>query len=566
MLEDNGKVEGSVNYHTHVYNMLSAKTNNSPKFIVVDFFCGAGGVSVGILNSDQAVIAAALNHSPIAIASHSANHPETTHFEDDIRKEGLELEVLKVVEAYRKLYPKAKVLFWCSAECTNFSQAKGGQSRDRDSRTLVTEMYRYYICNPDYILFENVKEFMSWGPLIPKRRKGKKVKDKNGDTVFIPDPKKKGQYYMKWIAYHLSRGYEFDCKLLNAADYGAATRRIRWFGIFATSGLPIVFPRPTHSKKGGGGLKKWIPCKKHINLDQQGMSVFGREFIKGKKPLSPKTMARIAYGIKKYCLPQYIVKYYGNGSNTSDVNDPLHTITTKDTHALLSLQFITQQYGRENANVGIENPLTTITTFSNQNALISTQFITQHFHNSNNAASIEEPLGAIVTKDLKQMITVDGMLHFISKHYTGNHASSIDEPLHTITTIDHNSLITVLAKVEAQADNSKKGKSIREERYRFFDEFFAEFPPQVIALLKLLITDISMRFLHPNELKKIQGFPADYHLAGNKTEQTKSIGNSVSPVIPEAWISALAAEMEKGKRVVQKRKKNHYGRQEVLFA
>ena len=55
------------------------------------------------------------------------------------------------------------------------------------------------------------------------------------------------------------------------------------------------------------------------------------------------------------------------------------------------------------------------------------------------------------------------------------------------------------------------------------------------------IADIKMRMLKVLELLKIQGFPANYKLAGNQTDQKKFIGNSVVPHVVRAWTEAMAA-------------------------
>ena len=121
-------------------------------------------------------------------------------------------------------------------ECTNFSKAKGGQPRDADSRTLAEHLFRYIeAINPDYIQIENVEEFMSWGDM-----------DENGKPISMD----KGRLYQRWVRNVRKYGYNFDFRILNAADYGAYTTRKRFFGIFAKNGLPIVFPQPTHCKNG----------------------------------------------------------------------------------------------------------------------------------------------------------------------------------------------------------------------------------------------------------------------------------------------------------------------------
>ena len=115
-----------------------------------------------------AKVIACVNHDANAIASHAANHPDALHFVEDIRTLNLD-RLLAHVEVSRKQYPAARVVLWASLECTNFSIAKGGQSRDADSRTLAEHLFRYIdALRPDYIQIENVKEFMTWGPLAVK--------------------------------------------------------------------------------------------------------------------------------------------------------------------------------------------------------------------------------------------------------------------------------------------------------------------------------------------------------------------------------------------------------------
>lgn len=54
------------------------------------------------------------------------------------------------------------------------------------------------------------------------------------------------------------------------------------------------------------------------------------------------------------------------------------------------------------------------------------------------------------------------------------------------------------------------------------------------------IADILMRMFKIDELKRIQGFPADYILIGTKEEQKKYIGNAVECHVAAALCTALA--------------------------
>ena len=237
------------------------------RFLYIDLFCGAGGTSTGVeaarLHGEQvAKVIACVNHDANAIASHAANHPDALHFVEDIRTLNLD-RLLAHVEVSRKQYPAARVVLWASLECTNFSIAKGGQSRDADSRTLAEHLFRYIdALRPDYIQIENVKEFMTWGPLAVKvveashghgaycplkiKTVGQgKHKRRTIAPVWVPDATRRGEDYHRWVACICKDGgYRFDHRILDSADFGAYTSRRRFFGIFAAGQLPIVFPTP----------------------------------------------------------------------------------------------------------------------------------------------------------------------------------------------------------------------------------------------------------------------------------------------------------------------------------
>jgi DNA (cytosine-5)-methyltransferase 1 len=219
---------------------------------VCDLFCGAGGTSTGIERAvvkgeKAAKVVVCINHDTNAILSHEANHKNVLHFIEDIRTFDL-TPAIAVFDMVRKYHTQSKTLLHASLECTNFSKAKGGKSRDADSRTLAEHLFRYIeAIRPDYIQIENVEEFMSWGDL-----------DANGKPV----SRDKGRLYRKWVNKVKGYGYNFDYRILNAADYGAYTSRKRFFGQFARRGLPIVWPDATHAKKQTSGqLKKWKPVR-----------------------------------------------------------------------------------------------------------------------------------------------------------------------------------------------------------------------------------------------------------------------------------------------------------------
>lgn len=60
--------------------------------VTADLFCGAGGFTTGLLRAarDRAlpITHTAINHWPVAIATHQQNHPTTHHKKDQVKQIG----------------------------------------------------------------------------------------------------------------------------------------------------------------------------------------------------------------------------------------------------------------------------------------------------------------------------------------------------------------------------------------------------------------------------------------------------------------------------------------------
>lgn len=303
------------------------------RLLYIDLFCGAGGTSTGVerarINDRKcAKVIACVNHDARAILSHAANHPHTRHFTEDIRT--LDLGPMKVhVTCERMKHPGAKLVLWASLECTNHSRAKGGMSRDADSRTLAEHLFRYIEeLRPDYIQIENVVEFMEWGPLVVKEttapsgarccpldiKHDRKRRTTTVAPVWVPDPEHKGIHYRRWVEEVCAHGYRFEHRVLNAADFGAYTSRVRYFGQFARTDLPMAWPRQTHARNSEqmrdlftAPLKPWRAVREVLDFDDRGESVFGR-----RKPLVDATLDRIHAGLVKFVAggkDAFLVKY-----------------------------------------------------------------------------------------------------------------------------------------------------------------------------------------------------------------------------------------------------------------
>lgn len=492
------------------------------KLLYIDLFCGAGGTSTGVnsarFNGEQcAKVIACVNHDKNAIASHAANHPDALHFTEDIRT--LELSPLVAhIEKCKEQNPNAVVVLWASLECTNFSKAKGGQPRDADSRTLAEHLFRYIeAVNPDYIQIENVEEFMSWGEVDDKGK---------------PISKDKGRCYMRWVNNVKSYGYDFDWRILNAANYGAYTSRTRFFGIFAKHGLPIVFPEATHCKTGSdtifGSLEKWKPVKECLDLEDEGESIFGR-----KKPLVEATLERIYAGLIKFVAggkDAFLSKQYSGhpDSKNHSIEGPAGIITTIDHHA-----FVSAYYGNGH-NHSCDNPSPTLTT-KDRLSLIQPEYFMDMQYGNGTPCDIETPANTVTTTPKFNLVTVHR--HYLMNPQYKSKGGSIEKPCFT--------LIARMDKMPPYLVAAENGEAAI--------EVYSTDSPMTAKIKEFMalygIIDIKMRMLKISELKKIMGFPEDYILVGTQAEQKKYIGNAVEVNIARAWCEALIKKIIEVKKV-----------------
>lgn len=139
------------------------------KELVVDLFAGGGGASTGIARAYREPDVA-VNHNPIALAVHRANHPKTAHYVADV----YEVDPLEATGG------QPVAIIWASPDCRHHSKAKGGAPRDRGVRGLAWVVIRWlYVTKSRLLFLENVEEFCGWGPI---NEEGQPIKEERGRT------------------------------------------------------------------------------------------------------------------------------------------------------------------------------------------------------------------------------------------------------------------------------------------------------------------------------------------------------------------------------------------------
>lgn len=575
--------------------------NNIPDFLVIDLFCGAGGATTGFLKAlvngkCPYKVIGCVNHDPLAIQSHWANHPEVEHHEEDIRTLKLD-KLLATLTYWRKKYPKAKLILWASPDCTHHSKAKGGMPREADSRTLAAHLYRYIrILAPDYIMIENVAEFKDWGPLDENQKPIKHLK---------------GIHFERWRSFIRSWfKYSDEWRMMCSADFGGRTTRTRLFGIFSkiTDGkrLPIAWPEPTHSKNPEKtGLKKWLPVRDVLQLDDHGYSILNRSRNKylpknRQKEIVDATLERIYAGLLKHVKPEIdqfmMMNYSGDPKHKNfSLEQPGRTVTTIDHHKLISSEFLAT-YNKSPVIRDLQQPCPTVTT-KDRFGLTEVQWMDLQFGSGQKEKAITEPSNAVLPVPKMNLVTA----HHMDKQYGGkdNH-HSLDHPGGSLTTNPKLSLVETAFLMPTNFDNkpisleypspvitadrhhhyivdcqfNNKGRSIDKPAQTLIAKMDKK-PPYLVTtqcgnvaiqvfeddsymtrkikqfMAENGIVDIKMRMLNIPELLQIQGFPKDYKLAGPDEKKKKWIGNSVEVNYAKCWAEAMAIKLKPKKQTVR---------------
>ena len=185
---------------------------------VVDLFCGAGGLALGLAQTGFQIVYAADTWK-------AATDTYRARF-------GEHIENIELTE--KSTLPNAEIIVG-GPPCQGFSSA--GQRRDGDARNSLVGTFARLIATyrPKMFVFENVEGFLT-------AEGGRRVID-------LLDP-------------IMEAGYRFHLRKINAANYGVPQHRKRVIAIGAL-GFDPMFPEFTHHALGAPGTHhafRTAPC------------------------------------------------------------------------------------------------------------------------------------------------------------------------------------------------------------------------------------------------------------------------------------------------------------------
>lgn len=362
--------------------------------------------------------------------------------------------------------------------CTHFSQAKGGQPRDKAIRSLPWVTIKWAgTVRPEVITLENVKEIRKWGPLIAKRDKatGRVIKMVEQQTVsktgkvttktvevvaepgervpvdqqfLIPDPKRQGKTWRRFLRILREMGYDVEDKVLCAADFNVPQRRNRLFMIARCDGRPIVWPTPVMVEKPKTKTeKRWRGAHECIDWNLKGRSIFvtGEPGARSK-PLAPATLRRVARGLDKFVLktadPFIVpVTHTKGGDRALSIHNPMPVITTAKGGELMVASPVIVPATHQGADRmhGPIDPLPTVTCAHRGELMLATATMVQAGHGDGKADGVKRwgdgakdvraPVGAVTASGGGQAVATA----FLAKLQGDGAGSSVEQPTPVIT-------------------------------------------------------------------------------------------------------------------------------------
>jgi DNA (cytosine-5)-methyltransferase 1 len=300
----------------------------------------------------------------------------------------------------------------------------------------------------------------------------------------------------------------------------------------------------------------------------------------GEDPGEP--LHTVMAGAPRHGLVTQFLTKFRTGATGSDLKDPMPTVTANSYNVrpggsaplgVVSACLVPsygERDGQEPRCRGVEEPYPTVVPTGNGGRLV-TAFMEQA-NTDMVGRDMREPVSTIVGKGCTQRV-VTAHLDYPYGSNVGAAAGDAREPLKTVTAGgSHHFLVEEevspvgspisdrLSAFLVKYYGSEVGQDLRDPLHCVTTR--ARFGLVVVRGELMQITDIGMRMLTPRELAAAQGFPKAYRTDRRidfatgkvepvtKTDETRLIGNSVSPIAAAPFIRANLPPEAQGVRVV----------------
>ena len=536
---------------------------------VMDWFCGAGGSSQGVHAIPGVEVTRAANHWRLAIESHAANFPTTSHYQGDIRK------------APVWDWPVTDI-FWASPECTNWSVAKGKKrdfvdamqgslldllaaaeeedepSAEEESRALMEEVPLYLRGVQERGglvkagIVENVTDVRAWDQwdrwIGEIHKLGYRTRiialnsmHANPRSVHAA-PQSRDRLYVGYWHESLGRTPDWDKWLRPRAWCSGCDAYVQAMQVFKDPKRDMgryrsqyVYRCPNTSCRNQIVEPEALPAAAAIDWSIPGQRIGDRA-----KPLADKTLKRIEAGLKKFARPvPMMVPAGGTWRDAAvSVGEPMAARTTRENDALMVPPLMVPVEGRDGKSAAsAHSPLRAMTT-RNETGLAWLPFIAELRGGGSVARSVGESLATVTASGNHHGLVAPPMPAMVMRNNTprgnaGQMCTPVDEPFRTMTTAGHQSLLTwehmlvpYYGNGAPRSVNEPIGALTTRDRY-------------ALVRGEVDIDDVLFRMLEPHEIGRAMSFADSYVVLGNKREKVRQYGNAVTPNAAEVLVCAL---------------------------
>lgn len=519
---------------------------------LTDIFAGAGGSSTGAIAVPGVQVALAANHWQLAVDVHNANHPTTEHACVDLHMED------------PRNFPRTDVL-WASPECTKWSIANGKakalsremggdptlfddipealeSSEDEEinrSRLLMFDVLRF-IEHHRYrtVIVENVvdvatqakysRAWQLWRRGLDKLGYAHRIVSLNSmhaQLGGLPAPQSRDRLYV--VAWPKGeKAPEIERALRPSAWCTRCERMVESRQAWKQDRTVGRYRAQYHyccTHCGRIVEPGWLPAAAAIDWSIPGQRIGDRA-----RPLSPKTMARIREGLRRY--GPHLIERRGE-YRVRDLGSPLSTLTANETSKGIILEAAGNTYDAADPNHPRHGqggyyrvwpdtePLRTLHGTASKGLLIPVEG-----RDGKQAQSTSQVLRTQTTRN------ETGLL--VPYYSASKTAKPTSQPVGTLTTVDRYALVTL------------RGQNAPKPVTHPLDTVTASGNHHgLMSVTDDDVMDCSFRMLEPSEIAAGMAFPDEYQWAGTRRDQVKMAGNAVTPPAARDLVSVVAESL-----------------------
>lgn len=496
---------------------------------VCDLFCGAGGSSTGA-HAAGADVRLAINHWNVAIETHNSNFPNTTHVLTDLS------------QSDPRRFPRTTILIG-SPECTSHTLAKGRPRKNLDQGVLPgfgekgydpseersrctmwcplrwTEYHRY-----ELVILENVVDARMWSMwpawLLAWDNLGYTVECVYFNSMFAhPTPQSRDRMYI--VAWKKGNPRP-DLRVRPWAPCAYCEQRVEAVQCWKNPTRKYGKYKQQYTYRCPQCAREVTPyyyaAASAIDWSRPSQRIGDRA-----KPLQPKTMARIAYGLARFKCDPFTVQVNKTTDRVRSVLYAPYPTQTADNG--LGLVMSLSHTGDSSSWIFPANQRALLTqTGRDDVALITRAPFIAELHGTSQAREISDPLSTVCAGGGHHGLVTPPSSPppspaWLMTYYNNGDMTPVEEASPTITTVERHALVQALPGEGGEGDDGECGTG------------------------ELSVEECGFRMLDWTEIRAAMAFPADYVITGTRKEKVKQLGNACTPPVLELLMRRAIASL-----------------------